>query len=88
MLSVSHLYNLRTSTTYQRQRTNFEKTKSRQIAIGERRKPRANGQPGYLRIDTVHQGDLDKQKGVYHINVVDAKTQMQKNRLINHWAFL
>ena len=77
-LSVSHLYNLRTSTTYQRQRTNFEKTKPRQqIAIGERRKPQPNGQPGYLRIDTVHQGDLDKKKGVYHINVVDEITQFE-----------
>jgi hypothetical protein len=38
-LSVSHLYNLRNSTTYQRQRTSFKKTKPRQIAIGERRKP-------------------------------------------------
>ena len=78
MLSVSHLYNLRTSTTYQRQRTNFEKTKPRQqIAIGERRKPQPNGQPGYLRIDTVHQVDLDKKKGVYHINVVDEITQFE-----------
>ena len=36
-----------------------------------------NGQPGYIRIDTVHQGDLDKQKGVYHINVVDEETQFE-----------
>ena len=76
-LSVSHLYNLRASTTYQRQRIGFEKTKPRQVAIGERKKPQSNGQPGYLRIDTVHQGDLDKQKGVYHINVVDEVTQFE-----------
>ncbi|WP_419597524.1 DDE-type integrase/transposase/recombinase, partial [Thiolapillus sp.] len=37
----------------------------------------SNGQPGYIRIDTVHQGDLDKQKGVYHINVVDEVTQFE-----------
>ena len=28
------------------------------MAIGEWRKPRPNGKPGYLRVDTVHQGDL------------------------------
>ena len=35
------------------------------------------GRPGYLRIDSVHQGDQDGLKGVYHINVVDAATQFQ-----------
>ena len=34
--------------------------------IGERRRPEPNGKPGYIRIDTVHQGDLDGVKGVYH----------------------
>ncbi len=38
------------------------------VHIGERRKPQANGKPGYIRIDTVHPGDLDGRKGVYHIN--------------------
>jgi len=47
------------------------------VNIGERRKPQPNGQPGYIRIDTVHQGDLDKQKGVYHINAIDEVTQME-----------
>jgi transposase InsO family protein len=47
------------------------------VAIGERRKPNPNGNPGYLRIDTVHQGDLDKVKGVYYINAVDEVTQME-----------
>jgi len=76
-ISVSHLYNLRASKTYQLQRRSFEKTKPRHIAIGEKRKPHPNGQPGYLRIDTVHQGDQDKQKGVYHINAVDEVTQFE-----------
>jgi hypothetical protein len=48
-----------------------------QVAIGERRKPQPGGQPGYLRVDTVHQGDLDGVKGVYHINAVDEVTQWQ-----------
>ena len=76
-LSVSHLYNLRASDGYRRQRRTFTKTQSRQVMIGERRKPQANGEPGYIRIDTVHQGDLDKQKGVYHINAVDEVTQFE-----------
>jgi len=76
-ISVSHLYNLRKSTTYTRQRRHFEKTRPRRSSIGERRKPRPNGRPGYIRIDTVHQGDLDKQKGVYHINAVDEVTQFE-----------
>jgi len=76
-ISVSHLYNLRKSTTYTRLRCHFEKTQPKPSRIGERRKPQPNGQPGYIRIDTVHQGDLDKQKGVYHINAVDEVTQCE-----------
>jgi len=76
-ISVSHLYNLRKSNSYQKQRRVFTKTQARQVAIGERRKPQPNGQPGYIRIDTVHQGDLDKKKGVYHINAVDEVTQFE-----------
>lgn len=38
---------------------------------------RLSGKPGYIRIDTVHQGDLDGIKGVYHINAVDEVTQWQ-----------
>tara|TARA_R110002110_G_C13362921_1_gene709586 strand:+ start:94 stop:1350 length:1257 start_codon:yes stop_codon:yes gene_type:complete len=76
-ISVSHLYNLRQTTTYTRQRRHFEKTRPKVSSIGERRKPRPNGKPGYIRIDTVHQGDQDKQKGVYHINAVDEETQFE-----------
>jgi len=36
-----------------------------------------NGQPGFIRIDTVHQGDQDKVIGVYHINAVDEVTQFE-----------
>jgi len=76
-ISVSHLYNLRRSTTYQRQRCTLSKTRPRAATIGVRRKPCPNDQPGYIRIDSVHQGDQDKRKGVYHINAVDAVTQFQ-----------
>ena len=76
-ISISHLYNLRKSAPYKRQRRSFTKTKSKQVAIGERRKPYPEGKPGYIRIDTVHQGDQDKVKGVYHINAVDEVTQFE-----------
>jgi hypothetical protein len=70
-ISVAHLYNLRSSVGYKRQRIFLDKTKPTKANIGKRKKPRPNGIPGYLRIDTVHQGDHDKEKGVYHINAVD-----------------
>ena len=76
-ISVSHLYNLRKSTAYRRQRQHYEKTQAKPSSIGERRKPQPNSQPRYIRIDTVHQGDLDKKKGVYHINAVDEVTQFE-----------
>ena len=76
-ISVSHLYNMRASTGYLKQRRTFEKTKSRQVAIGERRQPNSEGKPGYIRVDTVHQGDQDGVKGVYHINAVDEVTQFE-----------
>jgi len=76
-ISVGHLYNLRKSKVYQRCRTVYIKTKPKASEIGERRKPKPQGLPGYIRIDSVHQGDLDKRKGVYHINAVDVETQME-----------
>ncbi len=76
-VSVAHLYNLRKSLSYTRRRRHFEKTRPTQVPIGERRKPNPNGQPGFVRVDTVHQGDFDRIKGVYHINCVDEVTQFQ-----------
>jgi hypothetical protein len=40
-------------------------------------KPRPMRRPGCLRIDTVHQGDRDGNKGVYHINAEDEATQWE-----------
>ena len=76
-ISVSHLYNLRASARYRNQAAVFEATRPTAIAIGERRRPDPQGRPGFLRVDTVHQGDWDGAKGVYHINAVDAVTQWQ-----------
>ena len=76
-ISVGHLYNLRQSKPYRRVRHHFEKTRSKPSSIGERRKPHPEGRPGYIRVDTVHQGDFDGVKGVYHINAVDEVTQFE-----------
>lgn len=76
-ISVAHLYNLRKSQRYRERRLNYIKTRPTAVAIGERRKPQPQGQPGYLRLDTVHQGDQPEAKGVYHINAVDEVTQWQ-----------
>ena len=76
-LSVSHLYNLRRRLAYRRQCADFDQTKPVTISIAERRRPDPRGQPGYLRVDTVHQGDWEGEKGVYHINAVDAVTQWE-----------
>ena len=70
-ISVAHLYNLRKRTGYARRRQLWTQTRPVTIAIGERRAPAPNNQPGYLRVDSVHQGDQDGVKGVYHINTVD-----------------
>ena len=76
-ISVAHLYNLRRSGTYRGVRIHFTKTSPKPSIIGERRKPAPNGKPGYIRVDTVHQGDLDGIKGVYYINAVDEVTQFE-----------
>jgi hypothetical protein len=76
-ISVAHLYRLRNSAAYRERNTTYQPTRPTPIAIGERRKPQPHGLPGYLRIDTVHQGDQDGRKGLYHINAVDQVTQWE-----------
>jgi len=76
-ISVAHLYNLRRSNTYRNMTKRFIKTKPTVSKIGERAKPDPKGQPGYIRIDTVHQGDINGHKGIYHINAVDEVTQWE-----------
>ena len=76
-ISASHIYNLRRSRTYREQRLHHTKTRASTVNIGERRTPDPRGQPGHLRVDTVHQGDTPKGKGLYHINAVDTVTQWE-----------
>jgi hypothetical protein len=74
-ISVSQIYNLRRSKRYRGKR--FTHTRPVVSKIGERARPETQGQPGHIRIDTVHQGDHERQKGVYHINAVDEVTQWE-----------
>jgi len=76
-LSVAHLYNLRNLAGYQATRAHWTKTRGYAVPIGQRRAPTPDGRPGFLRIDSVHQGDQDGIKGLYHINAVDCVTQYE-----------
>jgi len=76
-ISVAHLYRLRQGFTYHQRHRTVHKTTPTPVRFAERRKPDPQGRPGFLRVDTVHQGDRDKEKGVYHINTIDEVTQWE-----------
>lgn len=76
-ISVPHLYRLRNTEGYRKRNISYQPTRPTPILIGERRKPQPQGKPGYLRVDTVHQGDRNGAKGLYHINAVDEVTQWE-----------
>jgi len=77
-ISVSHIYNLKKTVSYQRSVPFYQETKkTKGTAIGERCKPEPGGKSGYLRVDTMHQGDRDGEKGVYHIYTVDEVVQWE-----------
>lgn len=76
-ISISHIYNLRETRQYTSKSLTYTKTNPTAVAIGMRMKPRPEGIPGFIRVDSVHQGDKAKEKGVYHINLVDEVTQAE-----------
>jgi len=76
-ISVAHLYNLRRSQLYRSINKRYTKTKPAVVKIAERVRPDPGGRPGYIRVDTVHQGDKNGEKGVYHINAVDEVIQWE-----------
>lgn len=76
-ISVAHLYRLRGTDRYRERAIIFSKTKPTKVPIGERSKPEPKGKPGYLCVDTVHQGDKENKKGIYHINMTDMVTQFE-----------
>ena len=78
-ISASHIYNLR---HHNRQYNSsiakwMHHTKGTTTNLGIRAKPKPDGKPGFLRVDTVHQGDWNGLKGPYHINIVDEVTQFE-----------
>ncbi|HEU0197526.1 MAG TPA: hypothetical protein VFQ88_09970, partial [Nevskiaceae bacterium] len=78
MISVAHIYNLRRQRRYRQARGHWEPTRpSRTVSIALRKPPRPEGRAGFIRIDSVHQGDYDGAKGVYYIDAVDCVTQWQ-----------
>jgi len=77
-ISIPHIYNIRNKSLQYKSNILFiAKTQAVKRNIGERRKPQPEGKPGYLRVDSVHQGDSDKGKSVYYINLVDETTQWE-----------
>ncbi len=78
-ISVSHIYNVRKNNLRYTSSEAMLYTKTRAVStdIGERMKPMPYGKPGFIRVDSVHQGDKEGEKGVYHINLVDEVTQWE-----------
>jgi len=77
-ISNGHLYNLRGSARYRETAPAYVKTRPSSASIGARTTPRPAGRPGYLRVDSVHQGDpRPDDRGVYHVNLVDEVTQWE-----------
>ena len=76
-ISVAQIYRFRKTATYRQRNSTYHPTRPTPISIGVRRRPDPRGRPGYLRVDTVHQGDQQGRKGLYHINAVDEVTQWQ-----------
>lgn len=76
-ISVAQIYRFRQTAAYRKRNSTYQPTRPTPVSIGERRRPDPRGRPGYLRVDTVHQGDQEGRKGLYHINAVDEVTQWQ-----------
>ncbi len=82
-ISVAHLYHLRAKPLYQQRRVHHSKTQTRPSTIGTRRAPAPEGRPGFIRIDTVHQGDLDGRKGLK----ARIGLSCYRTRNARHWFF-
>ena len=76
-ISSSHIYNLRNERSRRARFTPAGKAGSKAVSVGQRRKPRPEGRPGFLRVDTAHLGERDGEKGIHIINAVDEVTQFQ-----------
>ena len=70
-ISVAHLYNLRKSLGYVKARVHFTQTTAPRtpVTIGVRKRPDPQGRAGFLRVDSVHQGDHEGMKGIYYTSM-------------------
>lgn len=76
-ISHGHIYNLRKTNIYRKFTIRYHGTKAvGESEIGIREKPNVLG-PGYLRVDSVHGGEKEGEKGVYYINLVDELLQWE-----------
>lgn len=76
-ISVSYLYKLLGRKGERAKSTKFYGTRPVNLALGKRAPLTLDGRPGHINVDTVHQGDKDGEKGIYHINMVDSLTQFE-----------
>jgi len=78
-ISTGHIYNIRKNKHQylSSEAIRYTKTQPVSVPIGTREKPIPYGKAGFIRVDSVHQGDKDGEKGVYHINLVDEVTQWE-----------
>jgi len=77
-ISASHIYNLRSTESYHTHFGPIHHTKGAHTILGTRHIPQPHGKPGYVRVDTVHQGGNGKNgTGIYHLNLVDEVTQWE-----------
>ncbi|WP_420632468.1 integrase [Candidatus Palauibacter sp.] len=75
--SNGHIHNLRARRDYRLGALSPDKTRPVRVSIGVGRGPDPQGRPGFVRVDTVHRGDLNGEKGLYALNVVDRVTQFE-----------
>ena len=72
-----HLYNLRCFWACRWVLGSCDATCLSQVPTGERRTPRPEGRQSWIRVDSMHQGDLDSIKGIYRIDAAHEDTDSQ-----------
>lgn len=70
-ISNGCIYDLRARRAYRQVRTTVRVTQAASSEIGRRRKPRPAGRAGVMRVDTVHDGGRNGEKGSHVIDMVD-----------------
>lgn len=77
-ISPAHIYRLINKHNFYREKSErFSGTKPVKNTLVKRIKPEPLGQPGYIRVDTVHSGEIDGVSGGYFINFCDEVLQWE-----------